>query len=137
MGAERRLDGGGHRHGAAGVIDRHHLRGGDAQRRTVWRVGNLNARWCAGFGGAHAVIADQGGAAGEVSRIDQAFDRDGHEVAIGQVLRAVGVGQSLGFGDQVHSLRGWLDTGREIGFNRCHRRQGQTLIASFQGLQRA
>ncbi|MCY1363079.1 hypothetical protein D9M69_498230 [compost metagenome] len=81
--AERRLDGGGHRHGATRVIDGHHLRGGNPQRRTVRRIGHTDARRSAVFGRAHAAFTNQGGAAGEVGRVDQALDRHGDEVCIG------------------------------------------------------
>ena len=135
--AERGFDGGGHRHRAACVIDRHHLRGGDAQRRTVRRIGDLDARRRAGFGRAHAALADQGGAAGQVGRVDQAFDRHGHEVGVGHVLRAVGVGQAFGFGDQVHGLRAGSMPAGLVGLDRFQRCQRQALVAGLQGLQRA
>ncbi|MNF69161.1 hypothetical protein D3C84_510360 [compost metagenome] len=89
------------------------------------------------FGRAHAAFTNQGGAAGEVGRVDQALDRHGHEVGIGDVLSAVSVGQAFGFRDQVHGLRGGFDAGRGRGLDRFQRCQRQTLVASLKGLQRA
>ncbi len=96
--AESGFDGGGHRHRAALVIHRHHLRGGDAQGRAVRRVGDLDARRRAGFGRAHAALADQRRPAGQVSRINQTLDGHWHKVGVGHVLRAIGISQALGFG---------------------------------------
>ncbi|MNL13295.1 hypothetical protein D3C87_1341980 [compost metagenome] len=89
------------------------------------------------MGRAHAALTDQGGATGQVSRVYQAFDGHRHKVGVGHVLRAVGVGQALGFRYQVHSVGSGFDAGGGLGFDRFHRCQGQALIARLQGLQRA
>ena len=136
MRTKGRLDGGGHGHRAAFVVDGDHLRGGDAQRRPVRRVGNLNAWRRARFSRAHAALTDQGGAAGQITRVYQALDRNRHEVRIRHVLRAIGIGQALGFGNQVHGLRVGFNPRRRVGFYRFQRRQGVVFVACLQGLQR-
>ncbi|MNF54260.1 hypothetical protein D3C84_356860 [compost metagenome] len=137
MRAERRLNRGGHGHGTAQIVHGHHLRSGDAQWRAVWRIGQLDARRCARLGTAHAALTDQRCATGQVGGGDQAGDRHRDEVCISDVQRTVGVGQALGFGDQVHGVRCRLEAGRLVGLERFERRQGEALVAGLQGLQGA
>ena len=89
----------------------------------------------AGLGDAHAALADQRGALCQVTWRDEAGDRDGGEVCIGHVQRAVGKGQAPGFGEQVHGLGCRFKLGRRSTLDRSHLGDGQARVAGFQRLQ--
>ena len=110
-GTKARLDGGGHRHHVAVAVHHRDLGGAvfwrrpvDAQRRRGGqRTGQRRA---------HAAgEVDQAGAAAQVGGVQHgrgAAAGQRHKVGVGHKFIAVGVGQALGFGHQVHAKRGGL-----------------------------
>ena len=53
-----------------------------------------------------AVFADHLGAGFQIGFVEEGFHGDGDKVGIGEVSRAVGIGESACFGDEMRRLQG-------------------------------
>ena len=103
--AEGELDRAGHGHGVARGIDDGQMAGGrQFGRSAVREFGQRRARRCAGQGMAQRMIRPhQGGAPGQILGRQQPCHRHRHEVGVGEVALAVGVGEPLGVGDEMRA----------------------------------
>ena len=77
------------------------LLGGVGAERALLGVGRRSGRDLA----LRAVRIDQRAPLGEIRRVEQARDRDGHEIGIGQIAGAVGESEPLGLGDDVGGIK--------------------------------
>lgn len=106
-GAERVLHRGGHADRVAEAIDDGQVRGAGFLRKTLGGHAVLGAApgRVAGTERAGAVHVDQLGTGGEVRGVDQAGDRNGHEIAVGQIGAAIGEGELAGLDADMRDVR--------------------------------
>ncbi len=119
--AEGLFDGGGHRQRVAVGVDDADVAGAVLRLLGLRREGQRQRPRVARFGGAHAGRADQAGTLLQVARGQQRIPvaaRRRGEVRVGQVLRAVGIGQARRLGVAVQEVGG-----RQALLERCQRPQ--------------
>ena len=114
----------GHGKGVAVVVDDGDVAGAAFLNRTVIAESALLhvRRRSGGNGCEGAFRIDQGAAFGKVSRVEQPGERDGNEIRIGEVTRAVGESEPLRFGDDMRGARAercraeieWLDDAEHL-----------------------